>query len=209
MKRWSLPWKKLEKIIFLHVSQKFKFLASKNLDFLPVFAGLPTSMSRVGSAIWYLKNTTFYFFCYWALTKKLFWDWPRLFSFGFRKKVSFCLLNVKDQSPSGELKEVTWGVFSFLKIAFQLLKVLARFWLSNQNVWLSKKSTAAGKLKGLPERNSFSSMSLTCSSSMKRELEMPSSNLFCAIKLLPSDGKNDVILMVNGKIFLPHTFAYY
>ena len=53
-------WKKF---IFFNVNQKLKFLASKNSDFLPVFAGLPSSMSRVGSAIWYLKNTTFYFFC--------------------------------------------------------------------------------------------------------------------------------------------------
>ena len=53
-----------ETFIFLNITQKLKFLASEKSDFLPVFAGLPTSMSRVGSAIWYLKNTTFYFFCY-------------------------------------------------------------------------------------------------------------------------------------------------
>ena len=53
-----------KKFILLHVTQILKFLASQNSDFMPVFAGLPTSMSRVGSAIWYLKNTTFYFFCY-------------------------------------------------------------------------------------------------------------------------------------------------
>ena len=44
---------------FLNVTQKLKLLASKNSDFLPVFAGLPSTMSRVGSAIWYLKNTNF------------------------------------------------------------------------------------------------------------------------------------------------------
>ena len=54
----------LKTFIFLNVTQKVKFLAFKNSDFLPVFAGLPTSMSRVGSATWYMKNTTFYFFCY-------------------------------------------------------------------------------------------------------------------------------------------------
>ena len=42
--------------IFLKVIQKLKCLASKNSDFLPVFPGLPSSMSRVGSAIWYLKT---------------------------------------------------------------------------------------------------------------------------------------------------------
>ena len=68
----KLALKKIWKtFIFLNVTQKLKFLALKKSDFLPVFAGLPTSMSRVGSAIWYLKITTFYFFCLYTLTYQI------------------------------------------------------------------------------------------------------------------------------------------
>ena len=45
------PKKIWKTFIFLNVTQKLKFLAFKNSDFLSVFAGLPSSMSGVGSAI--------------------------------------------------------------------------------------------------------------------------------------------------------------
>ena len=94
--------------------QNYNFLASKNSDFLLMFAGLPSSMSRVGSAIWYLKNTTFYFFCYYAtFPQKLFPSFSCPFSVA-----SFLVLS--------DFKEWT---ANFFKDAVKALSLFVYFYL--------------------------------------------------------------------------------